>query len=873
MKKVNKKIIQVITMSLLMASSNVVWASDFNDGFQKDLTLDSGSGSHNVGAIAPESNTIINKDIVYDFTLNQGKYTTNNGVLSLFINQDGKNFVYNGTADIKVSTDLTGTGNNSANAICLYADNVEFNGNTYITNNVKGENGKSAYGIVAFGDPGTANINFNGDLLKIDVTTDVARQGKATYCEAVAILACKADVITSADTKTEINITGTSTSEKATPVYGILNEAGNIDLKGDTVVNVETNGYGTNVTAGKDAAGLAVGVKVIDGLYNSNTSGQASTTLGNTRVNVINNANGGKAIGMEATNFTNGDNHEAILTVNGNLDVSTIADIARGIIAQDGKKVKLGSNNSDYININTNSINKDNEENVNIGIWAVKNGSVDINTKNLSVITNATGKGWAYGISAQNNTTDATDNFANVNIKADNIYVNSTSETAGQSVGFITMSQGQMNVHGNVEVQADEAIVTRGGAVLNINTDENDINNITKIDGNISFNYDENTSGTGVYADVNINLNGSKSYLNGNIAVIGNPEGSLANVDGMQLGLANGAQWTTDDNSFVNTLNFNGGIININGGEDQVVNLDKVNGTSGTVNIKADINEDKSVTSGKLNIGKDGAEGNLSKLAVNFTGINADNFASDKESKEALSNLAHNITKKDGQTIGNSIATIKEGIVGGKISGEMTFDNNTSNIAVNNINVNNSTTTMDNMRNIANVALIAWRQEDSTLSQRLGELRNSEGDQGIWTRMSRGEFEYDGAFKNQYNYFQIGYDKAYDNWHYGLAISHNDGQTTYANGNGENDSTSLSLYGTWLGDKGQYADIVLKQGKLNNEFTNYAEAGVTTGDYDMWGTSIGAEYGQKLELKNVYNSSNTINLYENWRGRLYCYCN
>lgn len=148
------------------------------------------------------------------------------------------------------------------------------------------------------------------------------------------------------------------------------------------------------------------------------------------------------------------------------------------------------------------------------------------------------------------------------------------------------------------------------------------------------------------------------------------------------------------------------------------------------------------------------------------------------------------------------------------------------------------------------MALVAWRQEDSTLSQRLGELRSSEGDQGIWARMSRGEFEYDGAFKKQYNYFQMGYDWVSGDWHYGAAISHNDGQTTYAQGNGENDSTSLTLYGTWLGDKGQYTDIVVKQGKLNNEFTNYAEAGVTKADYDMWGSSISAEYGQKLEMEN-----------------------
>lgn len=97
---------------------------------------------------------------------------------------------------------------------------------------------------------------------------------------------------------------------------------------------------------------------------------------------------------------------------------------------------------------------------------------------------------------------------------------------------------------------------------------------------------------------------------------------------------------------------------------------------------------------------------------------------------------------------------------------------------------------MTSMRNIASVAIVSWRQEDSTLSQRLGELRSSEGDQGIWARMSRGEFEYSGAYKNQYNFFQLGYDKAFGSWHYGAAISHNDGKTTYDSGKGENKSTS-----------------------------------------------------------------------------------
>ena len=485
-------------------------------------------------------------------------------------------------------------------------------------------------------------------------------------------------------------------------------------------------------------------------------------------------------------------------------------------------------------------------------------GKINLTADILDIKVEGTSSdGYVYGVRAMNRTTDADDNVVSkVEINAKDTYIKAVSDFDElKTNGIGAWSQGQVLINnGNVYIEADNVINTRGNSLVEINKNNN-VNYTVQLNGDIVFKYNDPHSGTTIDSDVNINLSNSDSYLNGNITTNSDvnpiPDGK-GNVDGMQLGLSNGAQWTTDADSFVNTLNFNGGIININGGKGHDVQLDKVNGTGGTVNIKAEIEEDKSVTSGKLNIGKDDVtDGTLNNLEVNFTGITADNFADKQKAADALNKLAGHVTVKENQNIENSTATIKEGIVSGAVSGDMTFtDDGTGSVDINNVHQNTSTSTMDNMRDVASVALVAWRQEDSTLSQRLGELRNSEGDQGIWARMSRGEFEYGGAFKNQYNYFQLGYDWAAGDWHYGAAVSHNDGQTTYVSGNGENDSTSLTLYGTWLGDKGQYTDIVVKQGKLNNEFTNYAEAGVTTGDYDMWGTSISAEYGQKLEMKN-----------------------
>ena len=137
----NKKLLQAVTLSVLMMAPCSVWADDFTDGFSKDLVLNE-PAKHSVGVAAPDTDTIIDKDIVYNLTLNQGTQTTNSGVSALYIYQNGKNFTYDGNADISISTNLTGTGNNSANAICLYAGNVTFNNDAQFTTIVKEENGK-----------------------------------------------------------------------------------------------------------------------------------------------------------------------------------------------------------------------------------------------------------------------------------------------------------------------------------------------------------------------------------------------------------------------------------------------------------------------------------------------------------------------------------------------------------------------------------------------------------------------------------------------------------------------------------------------------------------------------------------------------------
>lgn len=269
----------------------------------------------------------------------------------------------------------------------------------------------------------------------------------------------------------------------------------------------------------------------------------------------------------------------------------------------------------------------------------------------------------------------------------------------------------------------------------------------------------------------------------------------------------------------------------------------------GNVIFKADNTDEDGIVNINTSsfIISDAIENSFINVGVSNASINTLDF---NKAKENLNTLAGKVYYDGDKNNLNGKVIIKEGLITPEVSGDLLFDSKRNRGYVANVKQNSSTTTIDNIKNVAATAIVAWRQEDSTLSQRLGDLRESDGGQGIWVRMSRGEFNYDSQYENQYNFFQLGYDWARGNWHYGAAVSHNDGETTYAQGMGENRSTSLSLYGTWLGRNGHYADIVLKQGRLSNDFDIYTEAGHTHGDYDMWGTSLSGEYGRKIDLKD-----------------------
>lgn len=450
---------------------------------------------------------------------------------------------------------------------------------------------------------------------------------------------------------------------------------------------------------------------------------------------------------------------------------------------------------------------------------------------------------------------------------------------AGNSVfvyGVTTGYKGIVNLGKNVDIIA-EAIGTDKGQLMGINANTGTVN----MEGGSITLKPNNESRYGLYAvyatnngEVNINQKEENSLkITGDIFTNGKAinlnfttddsvfNGSAdLNIASAQINLkfSNGAIWNNGDGyldnikSEVTKLTLDNGIINQKSANQLIIN--EYLGT-GDINFAAKDTDNNGVlnfaNTGDVTI-KSAEAGSYVNLGVINNTINTLDSEKAEENLNAIANKIYYTKHLDGNITGS--VKIAEGLITPEASGDLLFyeDDSNGHTAgqgyVANVKQNSSTTTIDNIKNIAATAIVAWRQEDSTLSQRLGELRESDGGQGIWVRMSRGEFEYDSEYKNQYNFFQMGYDWAAGSWHYGAAVSHNDGQTTYTHGDGENRSTSLSLYGTWLGDKGHYADIVLKQGRLSNDFDIYTEAGHTSGDYDAWGTSLSGEYGMKVDL-------------------------
>ena len=447
---------------------------------------------------------------------------------------------------------------------------------------------------------------------------------------------------------------------------------------------------------------------------------------------------------------------------------------------------------------------------------------------------------------------------AKMTINADRIHISSN------DTGLGIFSNGQLTMNGDVTIDAPtDALGVRGFSTTNINAGGK---HKTVINGDINFGTPNEEGGNGhnsgnkIDATLNINFAGEGSQWTGRAyqefgkttsIELSDAPTYYGNATGLTLNFSDGAQWNVTGDSFANhVVAENGAAVNVTKDANKV-NIDTIKLADSTVNLQGSKQNVKvntyegngTVTTAslqnKLTIG-DKAEG--AKLKVEGSGEIGDKILAGKATLEDLA-----ATAKVGDKTASDEVETQGGIIAGKMFAKVTdgkIDTSTVKRAIQQHN--------QAVSSMANLSLMTWRQENNDMNKRLGEVRASEGNQGVWARMARGQSKYgQQGIKNQYNYYQLGYDsKISGDWILGGAFTYTDGDSSYTNGSGTNKHTGFAVYGSNLRDDGSFIDLIAKYAHMKNDFD--VNGGVGNGDYSTNGLSFSAEYGKRFQQEGYW---------------------
>lgn len=646
-----------------------------------------------------------------------------------------------------------------------------------------------------------SNVKISGNTVEIGTTG--GKNGNKGEIGSAALYANKSNIEVDAN---KVVINTTNAKEHAFAVY---------------------SNWGSDIKLGKDA----------------NSEVQISSSSEGTAIGVaVASAEGAKPPALEGLKGETSSTPTTVapdgkVTINGaKIDVSAQGKKARGLYAQDNNKISVGNAGSDI------QISAKGEDAV--GVLALVHGSVELNGKNAVIKAESSGNQASEGIHVQNNDMTDTDHRATVNVNTENTTIHADS-------ALVAMSNSVLNVESNLVTHGKNAILTRGNSDVNINMEGK---HTTQLNGDIVFNYDKASSGTVIDSNVNVKLNGEGSFWTGNTKAEwnngneGKPDADTMKVSHMTLQVENGAQWNptsvkeVGDNSAsagsqavaLNSLKLNNGVVNLDSDKLGANSPVKVENISGNGTITTNSLDNKLVIDEK-------AAG--TKLKVEGSGEIGDKILA---GKATLKDLAGTAKVRD-QTASDVVET-QNGVIAGrmfaKVGANGEIDTSTIKTAVQQHN--------QAVSSMANLSLMTWRQENNDMNKRLGEVRASEGSQGVWARMARGQSKYgQQGIKNQYNYYQLGYDsKISDDWILGGAFTYTDGDSSYINGSGTNKHTGFAVYGSNLRDDGSFIDLIAKYAHMKNDFD--VNGGVGGGDYSTNGLSFSAEYGKRFHQEGYW---------------------
>ena len=543
----------------------------------------------------------------------------------------------------------------------------------------------------------------------------------------------------------------------------------------------------------------------------------------------------------------------------------------RSIITTAGTSVGAGRDLQLQLNNKSMSLNS--------GADAVKADAITIEFKNLdkldikaagqALLAENGGKIILHNTGAVTADSAFVANGAGSGIKADGL----TNITVG-SGDAVKADAGSIELAGGT-VKGDVTADNKGK--ISINANNNAAGSIlTDITGNVLA-----TAGS----SVDIGLGTADSKLTGDVSTVGDAVINIyadmgawtGNADGDNVNLhlnSSKAQWNNIGNSKLRSLKGNGGIINQT--DANAGNID-VGDYSGNVVVNYKHTADKDTASNTLNnIKFGGGSLNIDKAAegssITLRTDNSDNLSYTET--DNIEKLFRELSKKlyyaDAGSNPDNLSghvEIAEGLTKVKVYGDINYgehgqgnykDGSIKRTDPEIIYGSSETAMMRGAKSAMASTALLWRSENSDMLQRMGDVRLANEESGLWARYYGGKNSFDAKntkYSTSFNAYQLGYDKQLDNNKlFGAAVSYNKGKNTYEmGGHGDGKAVSLSVYGSWNSDKGHYADVIVKGGKLDNDYTVYNDMGhKLEGDYDTWGLSLSAEYGRRMQMQNGF---------------------
>lgn len=473
-------------------------------------------------------------------------------------------------------------------------------------------------------------------------------------------------------------------------------------------------------------------------------------------------------------------------------------------------------------------------------------GTVKVDAKDLEIDGNICG---TYG------TVDYPGRTASLKIVTDTLHMK-----GDVNIGSADLNKSKFSRNTEVNITANKSAVIDG----NINVAGNKADNINNANDtsilNVIFNGDSQITG-------DINVKGSDTDKDSqkvivNLGGTGNMTASkgVYNVDNNANVNFTGGQWainewnTADGKDVGNAAVKSGASVDVNGASMTVGKLE----TEGALNLKkskdgnaADISAETLkgangiVTTDSLENKIQAETSEATGLTVKGNGDIADQIAADASKANVLANVVTSGNGDDAKSAASNLEA-DAGVISGGFRAAVNADGGIEKLTE---FVNTSNQAVSSMTNLS---LMTWRQENNDMNKRLGEVRASEGSQGIWARMARGQSKYGPqGIKNQYNYYQLGYDsKISDDWILGGAFTYTDGDSSYTNGSGTNKHTGFAVYGSNLRDDGSFIDLIAKYAHMKNDFD--VNGGVGSGDYSTNGLSFSAEYGKRFQQEGYW---------------------